>query len=147
MKCIEVPPSAMAETLAQGRIAGAVMNDPEISPAVEAKQVEVFSLVATTRSPRSSCRRLGFQPRIGWRRTRTWRKRFGDAIVAGGVWGMKNPGPAAAILAKYTGSKEATPKCALLPNSTRRKSSRCTTRGYLQDAARSGKRSGFQLER
>ena len=37
-------------------------------------------------------------------------RRLSDALVAGGAWGMSNPGPAAEILAKWTGSKEAKPK-------------------------------------
>jgi NitT/TauT family transport system substrate-binding protein len=109
VKCIEVPPSAMAEALGQGRIAAAVMNDPELSQAVEAKQVRILS------SGYDAIAKLFMQ--TAWFSTQDWlasnkdvAKRFGDALVAGGAWGMSNPVPAAVILAKYTGSKEAKPK-------------------------------------
>lgn len=109
VKCIEVPPSAMAETLAQGRIACAVMNDPEMSAAVEKKQVKVIA------NGYDAIAKLFMQ--TAWFSTQDWldknkdvAKRFTDAIVAGGVWGMANPDQASAILAKWTGSKEAHPK-------------------------------------
>jgi NitT/TauT family transport system substrate-binding protein len=109
VKCIEVPPSAMAEALTQGRIAAAVMNDPELSQAVEAKQVRVLS------NGYDAISKLFMQ--TAWFATQDWlaqnkdvAKRFGDAIVAGGQWGMSNPDAASVILAKYTGSKEAKPK-------------------------------------
>ena len=109
VKCIEVPPSAMAEALAQGRISAALMNDPELSQALDAKQVKAIAIGY------DSIAKVFMQ--TAWFSTQDWlaqnkdvARRFGDAIIAGGQWGMKNPGPAAAILAKYTGSKEATPK-------------------------------------
>jgi NitT/TauT family transport system substrate-binding protein len=109
VKCIEVPPSAMAEALTQGRIAAAVMNDPELSQAVEAKQVKVLAVGY------DAIAKLFMQ--TAWFSTQEWlaankdvAKRFGDAIVAGGAWGMSNPDAASVILAKWTGSKEAKPK-------------------------------------
>jgi NitT/TauT family transport system substrate-binding protein len=109
VKCIEVPPSAMAETLAQGRIACAVMNDPEMSAAIEAKQVKVLA------SGYDAIAKVFMQ--TAWFSTQDWlqrnkdvAKRFSDAIVAGGVWGQKNQEQAAVILAKWTGAKEAHPK-------------------------------------
>jgi NitT/TauT family transport system substrate-binding protein len=109
VKCIEVPPSAMAETLTQGRIAAAVMNDPELSQALEAKQVKVLA------NGYDGIAKLFMQ--TAWFSTQAWlgqnkdvAKRFSDAIVAGGAWGMSNPDAASLILAKWTGSKEAKPK-------------------------------------
>jgi NitT/TauT family transport system substrate-binding protein len=109
VKCIEVPPSAMAEALAQGRIAAAVMNDPELSQAVEAKQVRILAIGY------DAIAKVFMQ--TAWFSTQDWltqnkdvARRFADAIVAGGVWGMANPTPASIILAKYTGSKESKPK-------------------------------------
>ena len=109
VKCIEVPPSAMAEALAQGRISAALMNDPELSQALDAKQVKAIAIGY------DSIAKVFMQ--TAWFSTQDWlaqnkdvARRFGEAIIAGGQWGMKNPGPAAVILAKYTGSKEAVPK-------------------------------------
>ena len=109
VKCIEVPPSAMAEALAQGRIGAAVMNDPELSQALEAKQVKVLA------NGYDAIAKLFMQ--TAWFSTQDWlaqnkdvARRFSDALVAGGQWGMSNPEPASVILAKYTGSKEAKPK-------------------------------------
>lgn len=109
VKCIEVPPSAMAEALARGSIAAAVMNDPEMSQALENKQVKVLA------NGYDAISKLFMQ--TAWFSTQEWldknkdvAKRFGDAIVAGGQWGMSNPDQASVILAKWTGSKEAHPK-------------------------------------
>jgi NitT/TauT family transport system substrate-binding protein len=109
VKCIEVPPSAMAEALARGSIAAAVMNDPEMSQAIEAKQVKFLA------NGYDAIAKLFMQ--TAWFATQDWldqnkdvAKRFSDAIVAGGAWGMANQDQAAAILAKWTGSKEAKPR-------------------------------------
>jgi NitT/TauT family transport system substrate-binding protein len=109
VKCIEVPPSAMADALARGSIGAAVMNDPEMSQALEAKQVKVLA------NGYDAIAKLFMQ--TAWFATQDWldknkdvAKRFSDAIVAGGVWGMANQEAAAAILAKWTGSKEAHPR-------------------------------------
>jgi NitT/TauT family transport system substrate-binding protein len=109
VKTIEVPPSAMAEALTQGRIAAAILNDPELSQALEAKQVKVFA------NAYDSVAHIFMQ--TAWFSTQDWlaankdvAKRFSEAVVAGGQWGMSNPDAASVILAKYTGSKEAKPK-------------------------------------
>ncbi|HEY5348329.1 MAG TPA: ABC transporter substrate-binding protein [Candidatus Lustribacter sp.] len=109
VKCIEVPPSAMADALTQGRIAAAVMNDPELSQALEAKRVKVLA------NGYDAIAKLFMQ--TAWFSKQDWlarnkdvARRFSDALVAGGQWGMSNPTPASEILAKYTGSKEAKPK-------------------------------------
>jgi NitT/TauT family transport system substrate-binding protein len=109
VKTIEIPPSAMAEALTQGRIAAAVMNDPELSQAIEAKQVKSIA------NAYDSIAHLFMQ--TAWFSTQEWlaqnkdvARRFSDALVAGGQWGMGNPDQAAVILAKYTGSKEAKTK-------------------------------------
>jgi NitT/TauT family transport system substrate-binding protein len=109
VKCIEVPPSAMAEALTQGRIAAAVMNDPELSQAVEAKQVKILA------TGYDAIAKLFMQ--TAWFSTQAWlgqnkdiARRFSDALVAGGAWGMANPDAGAVILAKWTGSKEAKTK-------------------------------------
>ncbi len=109
VKCIEVPPSAMADALARGTIAAAVMNDPEMSQAIENKQVKLLA------NGYDAISKLFMQ--TAWFSTQEWldknkdvAKRFGDAIVAGGAWGQANPEQASVILQKWTGSKEAHPK-------------------------------------
>ena len=109
VKCIEVPPSAMADALARGSIAAAVMNDPEMSQALESKQVKLLA------NGYDAIAKLFMQ--TAWFSTQDWldknkdvARRFSDAIVAGGAWGMANQEAAAAILAKWTGSKEAHPR-------------------------------------
>ena len=106
VKFVEVPPSTMAEALLQGRIAAALINDPEFSQALAAKQVKVLA------NAYDSISKLFMQ--TAWFSTQDWlnankdtAKRFADAIVNGGRWGMANPEAAAVILAKYTSSKEA----------------------------------------
>jgi NitT/TauT family transport system substrate-binding protein len=114
IKCIEVPPSAMAAALTEGRIAAAVMNDPELSQALEAKQLRVLA------AGYDSISKLFMQ--TAWFSTQSWldqnkdaAKRFNDALVAGGAWGMGNAEAAAVILAKYTGSKETRTKMRFAP--------------------------------
>lgn len=109
VKCIEVPPSAMADALERGTIAAAVMNDPEMSAALEAKRLKLLA------NGYDGIAKLFMQ--TAWCSTRDWldknkdtAKRVSDALVAGGTWGMANPEKAAAILAKWTGSKEARTK-------------------------------------
>ena len=108
-KFIEVPPSAMAETLAAGRISAAAMNDPELSQALAANQVKILA------KGYDAIAKVFMQ--TAWFTTQDWlgknkdaAKRFSAAIVAGGLWGMSNPDPAVAILAKYTNSTEAKTK-------------------------------------
>ena len=90
-------------------IAAAVMNDPEMSQAIEAKQVKLLA------NGYDAISKLFMQ--TAWFSTQEWldknkdvAKRFDDAIVAGGAWGQANAEQAAVILAKWTGSKEAHPK-------------------------------------
>ncbi len=108
-KFVEVPPSAMATTLGEGRIAAAAMNDPELSQALAAGQVKMLA------KGYDAIAKVFMQ--TAWFSTQDWldknkdvAKRFNDAIVAGGVWGMSNSEQAVAILAKYTNSTEAKAK-------------------------------------
>jgi NitT/TauT family transport system substrate-binding protein len=109
VKSVEVPPSAMAEALTRGTIAAAVMNDPEMSAAIEAKRVRFLA------NGYDAISKLFMQ--TAWTTTQDWldknkdtAKRISDALVAGGEWGMANHEQAATILEKWTGSKEARPK-------------------------------------
>ena len=104
-KSVEVPPSAMGATLDEGRIAAAAMNDPELSQALAAGKVKILA------KGYDAIAKVFMQ--TAWFATQDWlaknkdtAKRFSDAIVAGGVWGMANPDLAVTILAKYTSSTE-----------------------------------------
>jgi ABC-type nitrate/sulfonate/bicarbonate transport system substrate-binding protein len=95
----------MAATLAEGRIVAAAMNDPELSQALAAGQVKPLA------KGYDAISKLFMQ--TAWFATQDWlaknketAKRFSDAIVAGGLWGMANNERAVTILAKYTNSNE-----------------------------------------
>ena len=112
VKCIEVPPSAMAESARAGSYRRCGDEDDPGTLASDRSQTsqDVFKRLY------EAIAKVVMQ--TAWFSTQDWlaqnkdvARRFGDAIIAGGQWGMKNPGPAAAILAKYiVGSKETTPK-------------------------------------
>ncbi|HXF34359.1 MAG TPA: ABC transporter substrate-binding protein [Candidatus Acidoferrales bacterium] len=105
LKYVEVTNGIIAEALAQGRIASASMNDPELSEAVAQGRVKILGHAWNAISP------LFMQ--TAWFTTRDWleknkdtARRLQQALVAAGNWGMKNSTEGAAILAKYIGSKE-----------------------------------------
>jgi len=105
LKFTEITNSIIAEALAQGRIASASMNDPELSEAVAAGKVKILGRAWDAISPL-------FMQTV-WFTTRDWLEknkdaahRFQRAIVDAGNWGMKNSTQGAVILAKYIGSKE-----------------------------------------
>jgi NitT/TauT family transport system substrate-binding protein len=105
LKFTEITNSIMVEALAQGRIASASMNDPELSQAVAQGKVRILGRAWDAIAPL-------FMQTV-WFTTRDWldknkdtARRFARAVVAAGNWGMKNPPQGAAILAKYIGSKE-----------------------------------------
>jgi NitT/TauT family transport system substrate-binding protein len=105
VKFVEVTNAIMGEALAQGRIASASMNDPELSEAVAQGKVKILGRAWDAISPL-------FMQTV-WFTTRDWlqgnketARRLSQALVAAGNWGMKNPQAGAAILSKYIGSKE-----------------------------------------
>lgn len=109
VKCLEVPPSTMAAALAQGRIACALMNDPELAQALESKLVKSIG-PAYDAIAKVFMQTAWFSQQDWLDKNKDVAKRFGDALVQGGLWGMANPEPAGAILSKYTGAKEARTK-------------------------------------
>jgi NitT/TauT family transport system substrate-binding protein len=101
LRYLEVVPSAMAETVAQGRVAAGIINDPELSNSIAAgkvkKLVNAYDAIA----------KLYYG--TVWLSTQEWlsknketAKRFADAIVAGGEWAENNRPQALVILEKYT---------------------------------------------
>jgi NitT/TauT family transport system substrate-binding protein len=105
LKFVELTNAIMAQALAQGRVAAASMNDPELSEAVATGKVKILARAWNAIAPL-------FMQTV-WFTTREWLQnnkesahRFLQAAVAAGNWGMKNPEAGAAILTKYIGSKE-----------------------------------------
>jgi NitT/TauT family transport system substrate-binding protein len=98
---IEMPQSAMAAALAVGRIDAGFIAEPFFSEARALKQVRFLSPAYDGISKRFMV--------TGWLGTPKWieqntpaAKAFASAIKRGAQWGAANPGPSAAILAKYT---------------------------------------------
>jgi NitT/TauT family transport system substrate-binding protein len=101
VKFVEVVPSAMAETVSNGRIAAGIINDPELSNAVAAGKVKRFV------SAYDGIAKLFYG--TVWFTTQDWlaknkdtARRFADAIVAGGEWAENNRQQSLVILEKYT---------------------------------------------
>jgi NitT/TauT family transport system substrate-binding protein len=100
---VEIPPSAMVEALAAGRVAAASIEEPELSAAgTRVRRIgdglDAISKVFVT---------------TAWFTTNDWlaankdvARRFSDAIFAAGAWAMANPEKAATVLAKYLNFKE-----------------------------------------
>jgi NitT/TauT family transport system substrate-binding protein len=99
VKFIEVPDATMVEALAQGRIAAASMGEPHLSAA--GNKVRLLAKCWDDIAP--------VFMQTAWFTTEDWlaknkdvAKRFGDAVIAGGRWGMANPDLAPAVLEKYS---------------------------------------------
>lgn len=102
-KFVEIPPSAMVEALAQGRVAAASMEEPELSAAGNRVRrigdgLDAIAKIFVTTS---------------WFTTADWlaknketARRFSEAIFAAGSWAMANPEKAATVLTKYLNFKE-----------------------------------------
>lgn len=106
VKFIEMTPAAAAAAVAQGRIAGANLEDPEMSEAVAAKEVRKIGDGENAIGKR--------WVETAWFTTQDWlaknkdaARRFAAAIYEAGTWAMANPERAAAILQKVLGFKEA----------------------------------------
>ena len=101
VKFIEVPPSAMADMIASGRVAAGIINDPELSNAIAAGKVRNFVNVFDYISKL-------FYGTV-WLANRDWlannkdtARRFASAIVAGGNWAERNRDQSLVVLEKYT---------------------------------------------
>jgi NitT/TauT family transport system substrate-binding protein len=105
LKFTEVTNSVMVEALAQGRIASASMNDPELSEAVAQGKVRILGRAWDAIAP-LFMQTVWFTTRDWLEKNKDTARRFQRAIVEAGMWGMKNQVQAAQILAKYIGAKE-----------------------------------------
>lgn len=105
VKYVELVPSAMARTVESGRVAGGLLNDPELSSAFDTAKVhrlsDGYSAIA---------KQFSFTT---WFTSRGWlekngeaAKRFAEAIVAAGAWAEANRPQALDILEKYTKFRE-----------------------------------------
>lgn len=102
-KYVEIPPSAMVEALVQGRVAGASIEDPELSAAgTRIRRIgdglDAIAKVFVTTAWFSTADWLAKNKPVA--------RRFSDAIFAAGAWAMANPEKAASILSKYVNFKE-----------------------------------------
>lgn len=105
VKVIELPHTLMADAVADGRVAAAVMADPARAAALAAGKVRALADSYVSMGSRFfvSC----------WFAKRDWADRNADAVrryrVAidrAGDWATRNPVPAAAILRKYMNISE-----------------------------------------
>jgi NitT/TauT family transport system substrate-binding protein len=101
VKFVELVPSAQAESVAAGRVAAGVINDPELSNAVAAGKVRILVPAYNDVSP--------LYYGTVWLTTTDWlgknkdgARRFADAIEAAGAWAEANRSQALPILEKYT---------------------------------------------
>jgi NitT/TauT family transport system substrate-binding protein len=101
VKYVELVPSAMAETVAAGRVDAGIINDPELATALAAGRVRklanaydgIAKLFLIT----------AWFALHGWvDKNKETAKRFSDAIVAAGIWAEQNRDQAMVTLAKYT---------------------------------------------
>lgn len=101
VKFVELVPSAQAESVAAGRVAAGVINDPELSSAVAAgkirRLVDAYNDVA-----RLFYGTVWFTTSDWLNKNKDGAKRFADAIAAAGAWAESNRSQALPILEKYT---------------------------------------------
>ncbi len=103
LKFVEVPQSATADAIVNGRIVAAILNDPEYSAAKDRLRILGDGQGAIAK----------YYIQTAWFTTRDWlaknkdtAHRFNDAILAAGAWAMANPEAAAAIMNKRLGFHE-----------------------------------------
>ena len=103
VKFTEIPQSATAEAVLNGRVVAAILNDPEYSAAKDRLRVLGDGQGAIAR----------YYTQTAWFTTRDWlannkdtAHRFNDAILAAGGWAMANPEAAAAVLNKRFNFRE-----------------------------------------
>jgi NitT/TauT family transport system substrate-binding protein len=104
-KFVEVPPSAMAETLAQGRIVAAVMPAPELTVALTAKTVRGIA-GGYDGIAKQFLNTAWFGMRDFIAKNPDTTRRVASALIAGGQWAMANQAAAAGLIEKYQGFKE-----------------------------------------
>ena len=101
LKYLEVVPSAMAETVAQGRIAAGIINDPELSNSIASGKVK--KLVNAYDDIAKLYYGTVWLTSTDWlSKNKEAAKRFADAIVQGGAWAESNRAASLVILEKYT---------------------------------------------
>jgi len=101
VKFVELVPSAQAESVATGRVAAGVINDPELSSAVAAGKVRRL-VDAYNGVSRLFYGTVWFTTSDWLTKNKDGAKRFAEAIVAAGAWAEANRSQALPILEKYT---------------------------------------------
>lgn len=107
LQFLELPATLMPDAVLQGRVQGAVLQDPVLS-----------TVAGKFRSLGNPNDAIGDQfVTLAWFTTTDWlaknkdtARRFADAIYAAGQWAMANPTLAAAALNKHLGIQEAAAK-------------------------------------
>jgi NitT/TauT family transport system substrate-binding protein len=102
---IEISLSTMADALEQGRIAAAVMQDPQLTAALPRVRIIGKPYDAIARRFMIS---VWFTTNDFAAKNPVAVKKFGEAIAAGAQWGNANPERAAASIEKWTKIQEAT---------------------------------------
>ena len=105
VKFVELVPSAQAASVASGRVAAGVINDPELSNAVAEGKVRRL-VDAYNGVSRLFYGTVWFTTNDWLTKNKDGAKRFADAIVSAGAWAESNRPQALEILAKYTKFKE-----------------------------------------
>jgi NitT/TauT family transport system substrate-binding protein len=101
LKYLEVVPSAMAETVAQGRIAAGIINDPEFSNAIAIGKVKKL-VNAYDGIGKLFYSTIWFSTQEFVAKNKETTKRVADALSAAGEWAENNRPQALVILEKYT---------------------------------------------
>lgn len=101
LKYLEVVPSAMAETVTQGRIAAGIINDPELSNALAAGKVKKL-INAYDGIAKLYYGTIWLTTQDFIAKNKEAAKRAADALVAAGEWAENNRPQALVILEKYT---------------------------------------------
>jgi NitT/TauT family transport system substrate-binding protein len=105
VKFVEVPPSAMAEALAQGRIAAAELPAPELTVALAAKTVKGIAGGYDAIS-KQFLNTAWFGMREFVAKNPDTTRKVAGALIAGGEWAMANQVAAAGLVGKYLNFKE-----------------------------------------
>lgn len=105
VKFIEVPPPDIPGALAQGRIAAAILNDPELTAFINAKAIKSVGNPIAMVAPRYLAN--------GWIASQDWADahpdvvaKFSQAIAMAAVWANAHPEDAAKILGRYSKIQE-----------------------------------------
>lgn len=102
IKFVEVPPAAVPEALAQGRVDLCVLAEPALTPAIADKRVKPISKVYGVAYGNRFTMALFFSSNTWLAANPALAKKFVGALTDAQVWASTHPEQAAVILEKYT---------------------------------------------